>query len=57
MNTTEAIKVLTEFNHWRRGADMPQPDPKVIGQAIDKAIEVLQNGNDNAEIELDETKI
>jgi hypothetical protein len=41
MKTTEAIKVLTEFNHWRRGAEMPQPDPKVIGLAIDKAIEVL----------------
>jgi len=30
----EAIAILEEYNAWRNGAEIPQPDPKVISQAI-----------------------
>ena len=42
MTTQEAIETLVKYNDWRRGAEMPQPDPKTIGQAIDAAIEALK---------------
>jgi hypothetical protein len=41
MTKEEALKILIEYNLWRRGAEMPQPHPFVIGQAIDVAIECL----------------
>ena len=41
MSKDEALKILVEYNLWRRGAEMPQPHPFVIGQAIDVAIECL----------------
>ena len=41
MTKDEALKILIEYNLWRRGAEMPQPHPFVIGQAIDVAIECL----------------
>lgn len=39
----EIITFLENFNAWRRGADIPMPEPKDIGQALDKAIEILKN--------------
>ena len=41
MTEQEALKILVEYNLWRRGAEMHQPHPFVIGQAIDVAIECL----------------
>lgn len=41
MEKEEALKILVEYNLWRRGAELPQPHPFVIGQAIDVAIECL----------------
>lgn len=40
MDIKEAIKVLTNFNKWRIDDDgvYEQPDPKLVGQAIDFAI-------------------
>lgn len=38
MTTAEAIEILKYFNKWRRGADIPQPNPTEIGKAIDKII-------------------
>lgn len=35
MNISEAIQVLEEYNKWRKGAEIPQPDPVKIGMAID----------------------
>lgn len=35
MNKTSEF--LTRYNEWRRGADAPQPEPKAIGEAIDRA--------------------
>jgi len=42
MTKVEAIKILTEHNSWRRGGEMPMISPRLIGFAIDKAIEVLK---------------
>jgi hypothetical protein len=42
-----AIETLREFNLWRRAdEDMDQPDPREIGQAIDAAIEELEELNE-----------
>lgn len=35
---TKAVKFLKKYNRWRRGAEIEQPDPKEIGQAIDEII-------------------
>jgi hypothetical protein len=37
------LQTLKDFNAWRRSDDaMTQPDPKVIGEAIDWAIRVCE---------------
>lgn len=41
MGKEKALEILIEYNLWRRGAEIPQPHPFVIGQAIDVAIECL----------------
>lgn len=43
MKVKEIIRVLLAFQKWRRGADIPMPDPKEIGRAIDGAIRELRN--------------
>ena len=42
MSITEVIKTLKDFNVWRKGADIPQPYPHEIGNAIDGAVELLK---------------
>lgn len=44
-NIESTIAILRQFNKWRRGADMPQPNPKKIGLAIDAAIAELEKTN------------
>lgn len=34
----KAVRMLKKYNRWRRGAEIKQPDPKEIGQAIDDII-------------------
>ena len=42
MTPAETAAFLRQFNEWRRGdEDIPQPDPRVIGEAIDAAIEMI----------------
>jgi len=42
-----AIQTLREYNLWRRAdEDMDQPDPREIGQAIDAAIEAMEELNE-----------
>lgn len=42
-NIQKTIRILREFNLWRRAdEDMDQPDPREIGQAIDDAIEAME---------------
>jgi hypothetical protein len=47
MNKTSKIlratKFLREFNLWRRGEEnLPQPDPRLVGEAIDDACTALE---------------
>lgn len=42
MNKKEAHKILVHFQTWRRGAEIVQPDPTIIGEALDVAIEALE---------------
>ena len=43
MTPAEVAAKLRAFNDWRRGdEDIPQPDPRVIGEAIDAAVEMLE---------------
>lgn len=42
MTPTETITILRQFNAWRRGdEDIPQFDPRDIGEAIDAAVEMI----------------
>ena len=42
MTPAEVAAKLRAFNEWRRGdEDIPQPDPRVIGEAIDAAVEMI----------------
>lgn len=41
MEKEKALEILVEYNLWRRGAETPMLDPKIVGQAIDVAIECL----------------
>lgn len=40
MNLTQAIQILKIHNEWRRGAEIEMINPKLVGQAIDKIIEL-----------------
>ena len=43
MTPTEVAATLRQFNEWRRGdEDIPQFDPREIGEAIDAAIEMVE---------------
>ena len=41
MNLTDAIKILKTHNEWRRGAQIEQAEPVIIGQAIDMVLDAL----------------
>ena len=42
MTPTETANILRQFNEWRRGdEDIPQFDPREIGEAIDAAVEMI----------------
>lgn len=42
MEIANAIQILENYNQWRRGAEIPQPNPKEIVEAIDIAIRELK---------------
>ena len=42
MTPTETITILRQFNEWRRGGDIEQPGPLAVGEAIDAAIEMIE---------------
>ena len=42
MPLDETIEILSTHNEWRRGGDGEMTDPKKIGYAIDRAINILQ---------------
>ena len=41
MTLNEVAAKLQHFNDWRRGHHDEQPDPRVIGEAIDAAVEMI----------------
>ena len=42
MTPAETITILRQFNEWRRcDEDIPQPDTREIGEAIDVAVEMI----------------
>jgi len=43
MNLEEAVKTLQYYQRWRLGAELDQPNPKDITEAIDVAINILKN--------------
>ena len=43
MTPTETAAILRQFNEWSRGdEDIPQFDPREIGEAIDAAVEMIE---------------
>ena len=47
MSPTETITILRQFNDWRRGHHDEQPDPRVIGEAIDAAVEMIESAEED----------
>jgi hypothetical protein len=45
MTEKEAIIILIEYNDWRRGDEIPQPNPTIVGNAIDKVIQEWKDRN------------
>jgi hypothetical protein len=45
MTLYEATLILEAYNEWRRGAEMPHPHPRVIGESIDIILEHLRTTN------------
>ena len=43
MNKQDVVKILKQYNEWRRGSEIPQPNPKLIGEVIDEAIKIIEN--------------
>jgi hypothetical protein len=42
MDLTQAKNILKNHNYWRRGAEIPMLEPKLIGDALDVAIELME---------------
>ena len=42
MDKKELVKFLRDYNHWRRGAEIPMPSPKELGIALDIAISIIE---------------
>jgi hypothetical protein len=41
MNLKEAIKILEDYNKWILGAELDQPNPKEITEALEIAINIM----------------
>jgi hypothetical protein len=39
---SECLHILKTHNEWRRGAEIEMLNPKVIGEALDMAIAIVQ---------------
>ena len=60
MTEKEAIMILIEYNDWRRGDEIPQPNPTIIGNAIDKVIQAWKDRNlpvDTDEVDRNQNEI
>jgi hypothetical protein len=45
MTEKEAILLLITYNDWSRGDEIPMPEPKQIGNAIDTVIQLWKQRN------------
>lgn len=43
MTLQEAIKELKYYQRWRKGSDIKQPEPKKVSEAIEIAINLMEN--------------
>ncbi len=43
MTPQDAIYILRVGNEWRRGEELEQPDPRILGEAIDFAIRYMED--------------
>lgn len=43
MTSDRVVALLKQHNAWRRGEEIPQLDPKDVGEAIDAAIHLLSS--------------
>jgi hypothetical protein len=41
MNLKEAIKILEDYNKWRLGSKLDQPNPKEVTEALEIAINIM----------------
>ena len=46
--TSEIVTFLRNFNRWRRGDDLEQPDARKVGEMIDAACDQLEQAAENA---------
>ena len=46
MELNEAIRLLEHHNKWRKGADIPMIQPKVLSEVIDTIIDKYKESND-----------
>lgn len=42
MTAKQAITILKKYNRWRRGGKGKQPDPKIVGEAINVCIQLAE---------------
>jgi len=47
MTPTEVTTALRQFNDWRRGADVLQPNPRELGMEIDAAVEMIESAEED----------
>ena len=58
MTPTETATILRQLNEWRRGdEDIPQPDPREIGEAIDAAIEMIERLESAESCDLEQARL
>ena len=51
MTEKEAILLLITYNDWSRGDEIPMPEPKQIGIAIDTVIQLWKERNSEETID------
>ena len=51
MELQQAIELLENYNKWRRGAEIPQPNPTEIGVAISVVLEKVKPENESFNFE------
>ena len=42
MTKNQCVKILTDYNAWRRGAETEMIRPEIVGLAIERAIHLLK---------------